>query len=511
MTSVVWFRKCIRLHDNEALVRACELGTGVVPIFILDPHFVEHDRIGVNQFSFFLEGLIDLDEQLRKLGSQLVVLRGEPEAVFEEIFKGKHAFTAKTLLFEQDTTPYAVKRDQAIETLANSNGVAVRTFAGHTLLDIKLLTAPNNSKNFKIPTTNAAVEKLIQKATIRQPLPVPKLPKLNIKGYTMFTLKELGYEDEPGHTAKGGEREGLRILKEICSDKKYVQTFNKTKTSSTTGHLPGRLSTTGMSPYLMCGAISIRTVYHSVSEVISKGGHTKAPESLLGQLYFRELFYFLGATTENFDKAKDNKLCLEVPWDNTASYQTAWAEGKTGYPFIDGLMRQLNETGWIHHLGRHAVACFLTRGDLWQNWTFGRDVFHKKLIDADGSLNNANWMALAGVAPWSAPWFRIYSPIPDAKSSLNVGVDGVWLKRFVPELNDMPAKYIYCPWTAPKDVQVKAKCIIGKDYPAPIVDHAKCRDANLAKFKEALSARTKKREGEKQLTGVAKKAKKAGC
>lgn len=508
MASIVWFRKCIRLHDNEALVRACELGDSVVPIFILDPHFVDTHRIGVNQFSFFLQGLMDLDEQLRKLGSQLVVLRGSPETVFEEIFRGKHPFVAKTLLFEQDTTPYAVQRDEAIAQLARKSCVDVQAFAGHTLLDIKQLTSHNNiDKGFKIPTTNGAVEKLIQKATIRQPLPVPKLPALTIDGYAMFTLQELGYKDAPGHTAKGGELEGLRILNEICGDTHYVRTFNKTKTSSTTGHIPGRLSTTGMSPYLMCGAVSIRTVYHSVKKVLSSGSHTKAPESLLGQLYFRELFYFLGATADNFDKAKDNKYCLEVPWDNVASYQAAWAEGRTGYPFIDGLMRQLHETGWIHHLGRHAVACFLTRGDLWQNWTFGRDVFHKKLIDADGSLNNGNWMSLAGVAPWSAPWFRIYNPVPDAKSALNVGMDGAWVKRFLPELKDMPAKYVYCPWTAPIDVQAKAKCIIGKDYPAPIVDHAKSRDANLAKFKEALSARTMKRDAEKSASGAAKKLK----
>jgi len=489
MASIVWFRKCIRLHDNEALVRACKLGDGVIPIFILDPHFVDTNRIGVNQFSFFLQGLIDLDQQLQKLGSQLVILRGTPEKAFEGIFKGKHPFKAKTVLFERDTTPYAVKRDVAIEKLAKNHGVAVESFSGHTLLDIKEVVS---TKGFKCPTTNAGIDKLVQQASIREPLPVPKLPKFKVKGYPMFTLKELGYKDAPKHIAKGGEREGQRVLKSICSDKRYVRQFNKTKTSCTTGHVSGRVSTTGMSPYLMCGAVSIRTVYHSVKKVLASGSHTKAPESLLGQLYFREMFYFLAACTKDFDKPS-NAYCLEVPWDKKTALQKAWVEGKTGYPFIDGLMRQLKETGWIHHLGRHAVSCFLTRGDLWQNWTFGRDVFHKLLIDADGSLNNGNWQALAGVVPWSAPWFRIYSPIPDEKSALNVGMDGAWLKRFVPELQNMPAKYQYCPWTAPKDVQAKAKCIIGKDYPKPIVEHAKARDANLAKFGKAVKNRKAKR------------------
>eukprot|EP00929_Paragymnodinium_shiwhaense_P092648 TRINITY_DN5262_c0_g1_i1.p1 TRINITY_DN5262_c0_g1~~TRINITY_DN5262_c0_g1_i1.p1 ORF type:complete len:529 (-),score=150.22 TRINITY_DN5262_c0_g1_i1:69-1589(-) len=506
MSSIVWFRKCIRLHDNEPLVRACKLGDGVVPIFILDPHFVEPHRIGVNQFSFFMQALNDLDSQLRKAGSQLVVLRGKPEAVFEGIFKGKHPFKAKTLLYENDTTPYAVKRDTAIEKLAQKHNVAVESFSGHTMLNVSELIA---QKGFKAPTTNGAVEKLINNAKIREPLPVPKIPKLKLKGYQMFTLKELGYKEDPKHPAKGGETEGLKVLKIICGDKKYVCNFNKTKTSSTTGHKAGRLSTTGLSPYLMCGAVSIRTVFHSVKKVLASGKHTKAPESLLGQLYFREQFYLLGASTPNFDKAKGNKYCLDVPWDSKSAFQKAWADGKTGYPFIDGLMRQLKETGWIHHLGRHAVACFLTRGDLWQSWTFGRDVFHKLLIDADGSLNNGNWMALAGVAPWSPIWFRIYNPIPDSKSALNVGMDGAWVKRFVPELKDMPAKYIFSPWTAPKAVQEQAKCIIGKDYPAPIVEHAKARDANLGKFKKAIDARSAKRKADEGAAKAAKKAKKA--
>jgi len=500
MASIVWFRKCLRLHDNESLVRACKLGDGVVPIFILDPHFVDTKRIGVNQFSFFLQGLTDLDQQLRKLGSQLVVLRGKPEKVFEGIFKGKHPFKAKTLLFEHDTTPYAVKRDETIEKLAKRHGIAVETFSGHTLINIKEVI---DSKGFKCPTTNGMVEKMLQKVKIREPLPVPRLPKFKVKGYAMFTLKELGYKEQPKHFAKGGEREGLRNLKAVCGNKKYVRRFNKTKTSCTTGHKAGRVSTTGMSPYLSSGFVSIRTVYHAVKRVLASGSHTRAPESLLGQLYFREMFYMLAATTKNFDSAK-NRYCLDVPWDKKAAFQNAWATGKTGYPFIDALMRQLKETGWIHHLGRHALACFLTRGDLWQHWTFGRDVFGKLLIDADGSLNNGNWQALAGVAPWSSQWFRIYSPVPDDKSALNVGMDGAWLKTFVPEVKNMPAKYMYCPWTAPKDVQEKAKCVIGKDYPAPIVDHAKARDANLNKFKKALSSRGSKRKVEDKSTKKSK-------
>lgn len=484
------------------MARACELGN-VIPIFILDPHFVEPHRIGVNQFSFFLQGLEDLDAQLRAKGSRLVVLRGEPEKVWKQVFEGKHSFKITNLVWERDTTPYARKRDQAISKLAAKHGVTVETFHGHTLLDIDEVM---QQRGFKAPTNNRGVETLVKMRQIAKPIPIPKIPPCKVAGYPMFKISELGYgAEKPTHSARGGEREGLKILQRVCANKPYVCSFNKTKTKSTTGHVAGKLSTTGLSPYLMCGAVSARTVYHSVSAAIASKPHTPPPESLLGQIYFREMFYLLAASTPNFDKEKGNPHCLQVDWAKTPAFVKAWTEGKTGYPYIDALMRQLKETGWIHHLGRHAVACFLTRGDLWQSWTVGRDVFGKLLIDSDGTLNNGNWQALAGVAPWSAPWFRVYSPIPEKSSSLNVDQDGDFVKRFVPELKNMPAKYIFNPWTAPKPVQEKAKCIVGKDYPAPIVEHATVRQKNLDKFGAAVAKRSKQREagvGAKRMAGM---------
>merc|ERR1719456_1813516 len=112
-------------------------------------------------------------------------------------------------------------------------------------------------------------------------------------------------------------------------------------------------------------------------------------------------------------------MCKSIPWGNDPNLLAAWEKGCTGYPFIDALMRQLRQTGWMHHLGRHAVACFLTRGDLWQSWTRGRDVFDKLLLDSDWALNNGNWMGLAGVATWSRPYFYVYDPSPGPKSALN--------------------------------------------------------------------------------------------
>lgn len=235
--------------------------------------------------------------------------------------------------------------------------------------------------------------------------------------------------------------------------------------------------------------------------------------------------YFSGALSER-----------QIPWAKNQKYLAAWEHGRTGYPYIDAAMRQLHRLGWMHHLARHAVACFLTRGDLWISWEEGRDIFDRLLLDADWSLNNMNWLALSGAAPWSPPFFRVYHPaprrfflhllfqVPKMDSSLNVKdpedfedvslgrrEQGKFIREFVPELSKMPSqdlgaraefaweasgKYIYAPWTAPKEAHEMLASKVGfsggpegcrlhhrkgasrhrrfgleEDYPKPIVDH----------------------------------------
>jgi cryptochrome len=113
--------------------------------------------------------------------------------------------------------------------------------------------------------------------------------------------------------------------------------------------------------------------------------------SLHGQLFFREFFYLVSSKATNFDKMLDNPRCKQVNWSSNKKFLDAWENGMTGFPAIDATMRQLKQEGWIHHLGRHLVACFLTRGDLWVHWELGAKVFEKHLLDADWALNNANW------------------------------------------------------------------------------------------------------------------------
>merc|ERR1712176_299361 len=261
----------------------------------------------------------------------------------------------------------------------------------------------------------------------------------------------------------GGETEALKRLRHKiceCSQADYVCKFEKPKASSTNVKtIRGSKeewvvpSPTGLSPYLAQGSLSVRQLWHAIQNQYdaAHGKHSKPPMSLHGQLLFREQFYLLGYCVENFQLPTGNAMCKDIMWsggtkgsngstlvtEEAQSKLKAWQEGKTGYPLIDAFMRQLVATGWMHHLGRHAVACFLTRGDLYLNWTHGRDFFDKHLLDGDWALNNANWLWLAGVAPFSTPWFRVYSPTPPVtgkQSALNCEQTGEFVRFWVPEL-----------------------------------------------------------------------------
>jgi cryptochrome len=186
----------------------------------------------------------------------------------------------------------------------------------------------------------------------------------------------------------------------------------------------------------------------------------------------------------SWNKMEGNKYCRQVPWDDDPTLLKAWKEGRTGFPWIDATMRQLAQEGWIHHLGRHAVACFLTRGDLWQSWEEGAKHFEAQLLDADYALNGFNWLWLS-CSGFFFQYFRCYSPIAFQKKNDPMGV---YIRHYVPELAKLPDKYIYEPWEAPKAVLEKAGVKLGTNYPHPIVDHAIVSKENMARMKEAYDA-----------------------
>lgn len=158
-------------------------------------------------------------------------------------------------------------------------------------------------------------------------------------------------------------------MRDVLADQAWVVAFEKPKTSPT----EITPSTTALSPYLKFGALSARTFYHKISEIYasSLSKHTQPPVSLHGQLLWREFFHLCGFSILNFDRMQGNRICRQIDWDDNSDMLIAWENAKTGYPWIDACMTQLRKEGWLHHLARHCVACFLTRGDLYQSWEKG--------------------------------------------------------------------------------------------------------------------------------------------
>ncbi|KAL2623440.1 hypothetical protein R1flu_003645 [Riccia fluitans] len=482
--SIMWFRKGLRLHDNPALHKSCQDASHVFPLFVLDPFFLAPDptapspgsrTVGVNRIQFLLESLRDLNASLESRGSKLLLVQGNPVEVLPELIE---KWSINRLCFEFDTEPYAQDRDQQIKEICDHRGVEVHTPVSHTLFDPREVIAKNGGKP---PLTYQAFcrklgnpPKPLDDATVKVPAPPGDLK--DVKVVPVPSLEDLGYVDlkEDFTPFRGGETEGLKRLEESLANKKWVSEFEKPKGDPTAFLKP---ATTCLSPYFKFGCVSARLFYSRLLAVYAESKkHTQPPVSLEGQMLWREFFYTAGYGTPNFDRMVGNPICKQIPWKDDENLLSCWRDGRTGYPWIDAAMIQLRKWGWLHHLARHAVACFLTRGDLFVYWEKGRDVFDRLLVDSDWALNNGNWMWLSASA-FFAQYHRIYSPITFAKK---YDPDGKYIKHFIPALKDMPKAYIYEPWTAPLSVQKQANCIIGKDYPKPVVDHAiankKCRD-----------------------------------
>ncbi|XP_027124800.2 (6-4)DNA photolyase isoform X2 [Coffea arabica] len=476
--SLMWFRKGLRIHDNPALEYAAKDSKHVYPVFVIDPRYMEPDptafspgsaRAGLNRIRFLLESLTDLDKSLKNLGSRLLVLKGEPSEIVIHCLK---EWNINKLCFEFDTEPYYQALDDKIKSYASLVGIEIFSPVSHTLFNPAEIiqknggTPPLSYQSFiKVAGQPSWSSSCLSTSLSCLPPPgnlgsctISEVPSLNDLGY------EESEEDERT-PIRGGESEALRRLSESIADKDWVANFEKPKGDPSAFLKP---ATTVLSPYLKFGCLSPRYFYQCIQEVQKNvKRHTSPPVSLLGQLLWRDFFYTVAFGTPNFDKMRGNRICKQIPWDSNDELLAAWRDARTGFPWIDAIMVQLRKWGWMHHLARHCVACFLTRGDLYVHWEKGRDVFERLLVDSDWAINNGNWLWLS-CSSFFYQYNRIYSPISFGKK---YDPNGNYIRHFLPVLKDMPKEYIYEPWCAPLSIQTKAKCIIGKDYPKPVVSH----------------------------------------
>jgi len=461
--AVWWIRRDLRLSDNEALQAAMARGP-VLPVFILDPVFASprYDPASSRRYAFMVAGVRALAEDLKARGATLHVARGKPLDVLRELLATTGATSIHAM---EDLSPYARRRDAeiaAVLPLELASGVTVHHPS-------RVLT--RQAKPYTVFTpfyrTWRSLPAPRPEDCIPAPARIPSLPPA-AGGTTLPAL-----ESPPGFPA--GEAEAQRRLARFL-EQGIARYDQRRDTLAEDG-------TSSLSPYFRFGMLSPREAAVGALSAMTAAAAASGAETWLKELVWREfylavLFHFPGVLKKAF-----NPGLREIAWRDAPADLAAWQQGMTGYPIVDACMRQLLHTGWMHNRGRMIVASFLAK-DLLIDWQHGEAWFMDQLIDGDPAANNGGWQWASGVGTDAAPYFRIFNPVTQGE---RFDPHGHFVRRWVPELAEVPDRYLHAPWTMPALTASLCGVEIGRDYPAPIVDRAIVRERTLAAYQAAKS------------------------
>ena len=464
--AIWWIRRDLRLSDNQALSAALEHHNRVIPVFVLDPTLLDSSYSGSRRLAFLLEGLRRLEGQINELGGRLIRRQGQPLQVLAELVIESGA---KTIFAESDFSPYARRRDAVVAAQ----------------LPLKLVGGPSahhpemvrkkDGQPYTVYTPFAKAWKALPRPALPRPAPKKLLTPVELDGDPNPSAPSL--QHNPAFLS--GEAEGQRLLKEFVSG--YDAPIYDYKERR---NLPGVEGTSRLSPYLRFGMISARqaiaAAYQAIMDAPTPSARTSA-ETWLDELIWREfyiaiLYHFPDVRKESFRRG-----LRDINWVNKQTDFQAWQEGRTGYPIVDAAQRELVASGWMHNRARMITASFLVK-DLLIDWRWGERFFMQHLLDGDPASNNGGWQWSAGTGTDAAPFFRVFNPVLQGKK---FDPNGAYVRRWLPELAQVPEKYLHSPWEMPRDIQRASNCIIGADYPAPIVNHTHARERALAAFKQA--------------------------
>jgi len=458
---IVWFRRDLRVCDHPALCAACERNDQVVTAFVLDDRLLHGRHASGPRTQFLLESLADLDASLRQRGGRLVVRHGPPE---RELASLAAATGAREIHFSADVSPFARARGERVR--AALDGVALHAHPGVAAIDDLGAIRTRAGGPYTVFTP---FQRTWEREPRREPLPAPaELPPAPraLAGEGIPSLASLGLRQELAEPPPGGESEGRRRLERFLAD--GVAAYAGTRDSMASR------GSSRLSPFLHFGCLSARELEHELPP-------GEGPEAFRRQLCWRDfhqhvLLHFPGNVRAEFQERYRGRL----RWNPPDGAFDAWREGRTGYPLVDAGMRQLGREGWMHNRARLVAGSFLTK-DLGIDWRHGERHFMRLLVDGDEASNNGNWQWIASVGTDPQPAFRrIYNP---ARQMETHDPEATYVRRYVPELAAVPDEYVREPWTMPDEVQQRVGCVIGRDYPAPIVDHAAARREALERYR----------------------------
>jgi deoxyribodipyrimidine photo-lyase len=435
-TSIVLFRRDLRLHDNTALNAALCQSREIFPCFILDKTLLKQLDNNLPRIQYMLAALQELDTSLRELGSQLHVVYDDPIAGLLRLLE---TFHAEAVFFHRDISPYARRRDAALRLHCENHGMAC-----HAVDDITLHPPEKTLKAEGTPYT--VFTPFFRRAFM---LPVPRPKKMvaenlaqDISEKTSLTtaLSVAGLQITPELSPTAQAKKALQLLKNL-------QEYERTR------DIPAERGTSRISAALRFGIISSREVWWAIAQTLGN------EHPLLRQLYWRDFFFSIGLYFPRVFTGCFHQKYNAIIWPNQAEWVTAWKTARTGFPIVDAGMRELKETGYMHNRVRMIVASFLVK-DLHCDWRLGEKHFADELIDYDPCINNGNWQWAASTGCDAQPYFRIFNPWTQQQK---FDADCVYIKRWLPELANTPAKTL-------NNLFKLDEALPG--YVMPIVDHS---------------------------------------
>jgi deoxyribodipyrimidine photo-lyase len=471
---ILWFRRDLRLADNPALQAAQATARLILPVYILDEGPAVRPIGGASRW-WLDKSLRALAASIADRGGRLILRRGDPETELRRLIDQTGA---TGVMMNRRFEPDDWTRDTDIARALKADGIEVKGFNG------TLLARPGSVLNgsggpYKVytPFMKALRAQVEPPSHTTGPDDLSGAPKVDSNDLDIWGLHPTRPDWSGGFFGEPGEAGATRALSDFVKTglKAYADDRDR----------PDRPGTSRLSPHLHFGEISPWRAWTAAYVAAGSDGiSVTQADKFTNELIWRDfsahlLYHFPTLPTAAFRAEYDR-----MPWINDAAQFQAWTRGQTGYPIVDAGMRELWTTGFMHNRVRMIVASFLIK-HLLIDWRKGEDWFWDCLMDADLAQNAQNWQWVAGSGADASPWFRIFNPITQGQK---FDPDGVYVKRWVPELRRLSPAFVHSPWTAPPEILRAADVTLGRTYPGPLVDHAEARARALTALKTISGA-----------------------
>ena len=460
--AICWFRQDLRVADNPALF-ASHTHEQVLPIYILDDITAGEQQMGAASRVWLHHSLSSLNQSL---DDHLALFQGAAQDILMDVIK-RHQ--VKAIYWNRCYEPWRMARDQQIKTALESAGVQVESFNGSLLWEPWQIHKDDKTP-YKVFTP------FYRKGCL-QATP-PRFPIAKPEKVSWITDSErLPLADLALLPKVAWDRDLVKSwqIGEAGAHQRFADFLEDGMTNYKKGRdFPALKGVSRLSPHIQFGEISVHQIWHQVQDLESD----KNTDHFCSELGWREfsysqLYYNQNLPTENLQKKFD-----AFPWHEDSAQLKRWQKGKTGIPIVDAGMRELWQTGYMHNRVRMIVGSFLVK-NLLLDWREGERWFWDTLFDADLANNSASWQWVAGCGADAAPYFRIFNPITQGE---RFDADGAYTRQYVPELKNLPDKYLFAPWTAPAEILAEAGVTLGVSYPKPIVDLKASRQQALDAF-----------------------------